>query len=127
MIEPVLVELVVGKASSVDLAQMERCLEQAEAAATLEEFEIHDTALHQAIVAATHNQLLISIYAEVAKLRRQTEWGTLKQRSMTPERRLAYQREHRLIVAALRERDPVQARAAMAAHLRHICRSMFEQ
>lgn len=127
LIEPALADLVVSKASSIDLERMESCLAKAEAAVSIEEFEIHDNALHEAIVAATHNQLLVDIYGRVAKLRHRAEWGRLKERSMTTQRRLAYQREHRQIVAALRARDPDQARAAMTAHLRHIRRNMFEQ
>lgn len=127
LIEPALAELVVRQASGIDLERMESCLMRAEAAATIEAFETEDNALHEAIVAATHNQFLIGIYARVALLRRRTEWGTLKERSMTLQRRLAYQREHRLIVAALRARDPAAARTAMIEHLRHVCRNMFEE
>lgn len=127
LIEPAFAELVVSKASSVDFERMERALAAAETAVTIDAFETHDNELHEAIVAATHNRFLVAIYERVALLRRQAEWGTLKERSMTVERRLAYQREHRLIVQALRERDPARARAAMVAHLRHIARNMFEQ
>lgn len=127
LIEPALAELVVSKASIVDLERMESCLVKAEAASTIEEFEEHDNDFHQAIVAATHNRFLIGIYGHVAILRHHAEWGELKERSMTLPRRLAYQREHQLIFAALRERNPAKARTAMIAHLRHICRNMFEE
>lgn len=127
LIEPTLVETVVTKATSLDLERMERCLAAAEAALTIDEFERHDNALHEAIVAATHNHFLIGIYARVMTLRQNAEWGKLKERSMTAQRRQAYQREHRQIVAALRERDAARARAAMTAHLRHIRRNMFEK
>ena len=127
LIEPALAELVVRQASSVDLERMEGCLMRSEAAATVEAFETEDNALHEAIVAATHNQFLIGIYERVALLRRRAEWGKLKERSMTLQRRLAYQREHRLIVAALKARDPAAARAAVLDHLRHVCRNMFEE
>jgi DNA-binding FadR family transcriptional regulator len=127
LIEPTLTELVVKQATSVDFARMESSLARAEAATTVEEFEVEDNALHEAIVAATHNQFLIGIYERVALLRRRAEWGKLKERSMTVQRRLDYQHEHRLIVAALRARDPSAARAAMLDHLRHVCRTMFEE
>lgn len=127
LIEPALAETVVTKATTLDLERMERCLAEAEVAPTIDEFEKHDNALHEAIVAATHNHFLIGIYARVTRLRQNAEWGKLKERSMTAQRRQAYQREHRQIVAALRERDAARARAAMIAHLRHIRRNMFEQ
>ena len=127
LIEPALAELVVREASSIDLERMESCLARAEAATTIEEFETADNALHEAIVVATHNQFLIGIYGRVARLRQRAEWGKLKERSVTVQRRIAYQREHRQIVAAIRERDPAAARTAMLAHLKHVCRNMFEE
>jgi DNA-binding FadR family transcriptional regulator len=127
LIEPTLADLVVKQATGADFERMESSLGRAEAATTVEAFEIEDNALHEAIVAATHNQFLIGIYERVALLRRRAEWGKLKERSLTPQRRLAYQREHRLIVAALRARDPPAARTAMLDHLRHVCRNMFEE
>lgn len=127
LIEPALAEIVVTKATDFDLERIERHLVDAEAATTIEAFERHDNAFHEAIVSATHNLFLVGIYARVSILRRQAEWGKLKERSMTAQRRVAYQREHRQIFAALRDRDPARARTAMIAHLRHICRNMFEQ
>ncbi|MGH7074006.1 MAG: FadR/GntR family transcriptional regulator [Stellaceae bacterium] len=126
LIEPALAEIVVTKATDFDLERIERHLASAEAAPSIEAFERHDNAFHEAIVAATHNHFLIGIYGRVSLLRREAEWGKLKERSMTAQRRAAYQREHRRIMAALRDRDPARARAAMIGHLRHICRNMFE-
>ena len=40
----------------------------------------------------------------VAAVREQAEWGKLKDRIVTPERRLKYQQEHRDIVRALKAR-----------------------
>ncbi|MEZ5639377.1 MAG: FCD domain-containing protein [Burkholderiaceae bacterium] len=34
----------------------------------------------------------------------------LKKRNLTPERRLAYQQEHRALVQAIKNRDPALAR-----------------
>ena len=41
----------------------------------------------------------------------------LKKRSLTEERRQTYQREHRQLLNALRERDPIRARQALTHHL----------
>ena len=55
-IEPALAELIVTNATPADFARMETCLEKAEGAATLDEFERWDAALHHALAAATHNR-----------------------------------------------------------------------
>jgi DNA-binding GntR family transcriptional regulator len=62
----------------------------------------------------------------VAAVRDQAEWGKLKDRIVTPERRLVYQQEHRAIVSALKARDADRARAAIVTHLQHARRNLFE-
>ena len=120
LFEPGLAELAVTNATPADFARIESCADKAEAARTLEEFELWDGALHQAIAAATHNMLVIRFFDMISLLRQQAEWGKLKRRSLTPERRLAYQREHREVVEALRERDGERARGCLTRHLRNV-------
>ena len=61
----------------------------------------------------------------VAEIREQAEWGKLKDRIVTPERRLDYQREHRGIVDALKARDAERARQCILSHLQHARRNLF--
>ena len=124
-IEPALAELIVTNATAADFERMETCLDRAERAATLDDFELWDAALHQAMARASHNRLVIRVLEMVTAVRQQSEWGKLKDRIVTPERRLKYQEEHRAIVAALKARDGVQARAAVFAHLQHARRNLF--
>jgi GntR family transcriptional regulator, uxu operon transcriptional repressor len=124
-IEPAIAELIVTNATSADFDRMEMCLEKAEHAATLDEFELWDAALHQAMASASHNRFVIRILDIVTAVREQSEWGKLKDRIVTPERRLKYQQEHRAIVAALKNRDDARAKEAIAAHLRHAQRNLF--
>ncbi|MFY8087294.1 MAG: FCD domain-containing protein [Rubrivivax sp.] len=49
----------------------------------------------------------------------------MKKRSVTPERRLAYQREHRALVDALSDRDAERARALTLEHLVHVRRNLL--
>jgi DNA-binding FadR family transcriptional regulator len=81
--------------------------------------------LHQAIATATHNRFVIRVLDMVTAVRQQAEWGKLKDRIVTPERRLKYQEEHRNIVRALRERDAERARACIITHLQHARRNLF--
>ncbi|MDB5921212.1 MAG: hypothetical protein JWN13_148 [Betaproteobacteria bacterium] len=125
-IEPALAELIVTNATAADFERMEMCIEKAERATTLDEFELWDAALHQALATATHNRFVTRVLDMVAAVREQSEWGKLKDRIVTPERRLKYQSEHRAIVQALKARDAERARDSILAHLQHARRNLFD-
>ena len=110
---------------TADFERMETCLDKAERAASLDEFEMWDAALHQALATATHNRFVTRVLDMVAAVREQSEWGKLKDRIVTPERRLKYQEEHRAIVQALKARDAERARVSLLAHLQHARRNLF--
>jgi DNA-binding FadR family transcriptional regulator len=124
-IEPALAELIVTNATPADFERMEACLEKAERSITLDEFELWDAALHQAIATATHNRFVIRVLDMVTAVRQQAAWGKLKDRIVTPERRIKYQEEHRNIVRSLKERDAERARAFIITHLQHARRNLF--
>ncbi len=119
-LEPSLIDMAIGNATTADFARMDECNHRAERAQTLEEFEQWDTALHEAIAEAAHNGFISSVFRLMSAARAQAEWGMLKRRSATPERRLEYQQEHRALVDALKQRDAERARALCLAHLVHV-------
>jgi DNA-binding FadR family transcriptional regulator len=125
VLEPSLIDMVIGNATAADFARMDECNHHAESAATLEEFEKWDSALHEAIAAAAHNGFIAGIFRLMNEARSQGEWGVLKRRSATPERRAEYQEEHRALVAALKQRDAERARALCRAHLLHVRTNML--
>jgi DNA-binding FadR family transcriptional regulator len=116
-VEPGVVELVVVNATAADFARMHQCLQRAEAATTLAQFELWDAALHQAVAAATHNTLVARIFDLFHEARQHAAFGKLRDRIVTEPLRLDYQRQHRRIVAALEARDAPAAREAVIAHL----------
>ena len=124
-IEPAIAELIVTNATATDFARMETCLEKAEHAAGLDEFELWDAALHLAMANASHNRFMVRVLEIVTAVRQQSEWGKLKDRIVTSERRLIYQQEHRAIVMALKDRDDTRAKTAIVAHLQHARRNLF--
>jgi DNA-binding FadR family transcriptional regulator len=126
LFEPVLVDMVVRNGTASDFADMEECCKQAEQAATLEQFEYWDGALHQCVANATHNSFVISVFDLMTKVRECGEWGVLKKKSATPERRSAYQAEHRALVNALKLRDADAAKRVMLAHLTNVRRNLFD-
>jgi len=124
-LEPAIVEMVVRNATPADFAHMEQCCEQAERANSLDEFEHWDGLLHEVIAEAAHNSFISTVFRLMSQARAQGEWGMLKRKSVTPERRAAYQQEHRALVAALRERDLSTALAHTREHLLHVRRNLL--
>ena len=125
LLEPALIEAVIGSATAADFARMDECNAKAEAATTLEDFEHWDGQLHEAIAAAAHNAFIAGVFRLMSEVRTHGEWGVLKRRSATPARRLEYQQEHRALVAALKDRDAERARALCLAHLQHVRSNML--
>jgi DNA-binding FadR family transcriptional regulator len=125
VLEPALIDMVIGNATAADFERMDECNHHAELSTTLEEFEHWDAALHEAIALAAHNGFIGSVFRLMNEVRAQSEWGVLKRRSATPERRLEYQKEHRALVAALKERDAEQARALCLEHLLRVRANML--
>jgi DNA-binding FadR family transcriptional regulator len=125
VLEPALIDIVIGNATAADFLSMDECNANAEAATTLEAFEHWDGQLHEAIADAAHNGFMSGVFRLMNEVRAQGEWGALKRRSATPERRLDYQHEHRALVAALKDRDAERARALCVAHLVHVRTNML--
>ena len=124
-LEPSIIEMAVGNATAADFARMDECNHRAELSTTLEEFEKWDAALHEAIADAAHNGFITGVFRLMGEARAQGEWGALKRRSATPERRREYQVEHRALVTALKDRDVDRARALCVAHLVHVRTNML--
>jgi len=120
LLEPPAMPLVVAWATAADLEEMDRCLAGGDQAASYEEFESWDLALHRGIIAAAHSPLLAALYGVVESARHGQVWGDLKRRSATRQRRELYQEDHRSVVAALRARDSDTAVEAMRAHLARV-------
>jgi DNA-binding FadR family transcriptional regulator len=120
LLEPPAMSLVVAWATAADLEEMQRCLAGGDRAASFEEFETWDVALHRCIMAASHSPLLVALYRAIEEARHGQVWGDLKRRSASAERRGLYQADHRAIVDALRARDSSLAVEAMRLHLARV-------
>ncbi len=120
LLEPPAMSLVVAWATAADLEEMDRCLAGGDRAASYEEFESWDLALHRCIVAASHSPLLAALYQAIEAARHGQVWGDLKRRSASPAHREQYQGDHRAIVGALHARDSARAVEAMRLHLARV-------
>ncbi len=125
VLEPAIIDMAVGNATTEDFARMDDCNRRAEGAKTLEDFERWDAALHEAIAQAAHNGFIVGVFKLMNEARAQGEWGVLKRRSATPERRLAYQQQHRALVEAIKQRDAEKAKALSLAHLVEVRTNML--
>jgi len=126
LIEPLMPALIARNANAADFARMQQCVDESEAAASIEAFEHWDGELHKSFAEATHNSFFLQILELTNRVREQGEWGRLKRRSLTPERREQYQHQHRAIVEALKDRDAAQARDLLLGHLQQIRQNLFE-
>ena len=124
-IEPALAELIVTNATPADFARMETCSRKRKARRR----SMNSNGGMQRCVTRSPRPPTIASYFSVlnmvAEIREQAEWGKLKDRIVTPERRLHYQREHRNIVDALKARDAERARQCILSHLQHARRNLF--
>jgi DNA-binding FadR family transcriptional regulator len=120
LLEPPSMPLAVAWATAADFAEMDRCLAGGDRAASYEEFETWDLALHRSIISATHSPLLMTLYSSIETARHGHIWGDLKRRSASAERRNQYQADHHGIVAALKARDSAAAVQAMRTHLARV-------
>ena len=125
LLEPQAMPLVAIWATARDFGEMERCLAGGDAAASFEEFETWDLALHRCIIGAAHSPLLAALYAQIESARHGQVWGDLKRRSTSSQRRDLYQQDHRAIVTALRERDSDAAVEAMRQHLSRVAEHLL--
>ena len=126
LIEPLLPTLIVRHATPQDFARLQECLHKMEAAESSAEFELWDSALHQALSQATHNAFLVAVLQLMTAVREAGEWGRLKQQALTSDRRARYETQHREIVAALRERNEREASRLLEAHLIETRTNLFE-
>ena len=127
LLEPPAMRLVVAWATAADFEEIGRCLAGGERAASYDEFETWDLALHRSIMAASHSALLTRLYAVIEEARHGRFWGDLKRRSASRERQHAYQADHAELVAALRARDADRAVEAMRAHLARVAGHLFDE
>lgn len=125
LLEPLVAELAASRATAEDIAAMESALKNSINAKGLAEFEHWDAQLHLAIFRAARNAILLAWCEAINIVRNEPDWYRLKKRSVTPELRSTYDREHMELVAALRDRDPELAREAVRRHLRRVRDSLL--
>jgi DNA-binding FadR family transcriptional regulator len=123
--EPNLAALAAMNCTKLDLDRLSECARHYHRADNFEAYEEADAGFHRAIAVATHNPLLISAYETFMAADEQAEWGGIRQRFLTAERRVASRKEHDKILAAIRNRDSAAAFDAAREHLQHITSALL--
>ncbi len=126
VLEPKIAALAALRASLQELSQMEIYLQRSQDAAKTSEFEHWDEQLHLTIAKATDNNLLISLFMVIHKVRQSNVWGILKEASLNEERKKIYFQQHKDLVGALRARDTLRAEKIMKEHLETIKKHILE-
>ncbi|MEJ7935922.1 FCD domain-containing protein [Sphingobium sp. AN558] len=116
-IEPWASSLAATRASLSDLDSICEYARKAEAAIDLPGFGAFDEHFHAAIVEAAKNELLTGLYQIVNQVRHQEAWKKINSRVAIPENREVYHSNHRDLVEALCDRDPVRAHDVSLSHL----------
>lgn len=127
LIEPLMPSLIVKNATVTDFNKMMQCIEEAEKATAVEQFEYWDGALHEALACATHNKFFIRLLGLMNEIREQGEWGILKKKSLTETSRKTYELQHRKIVEVLKNRDEEQSRRHLLQHLIDVRENLFKK
>lgn len=119
--EPELAWLIVANATAADLDHINDLLRRSEKVGTSADFEASDREFHAALVAATHNTLVIDMYQVIDGVRRRQhgEWLRLHGDEQMAHRRDQFSKEHSEIVEALMRRDGRAARDAWSNHIRN--------
>jgi DNA-binding FadR family transcriptional regulator len=117
-IEPQLVRLAIANASLRDLEELHDALRQCEACGgDSEAFARADTAFHMTLALCSKNKLMYWVYDRISEVRRNSQWGRMKSKLLTPERMDYYNRQHRSLYEAITERDTLRAVKLIKDHL----------
>lgn len=119
-IEPVIVQMASANATSRDIDEIERHLNELEDAhGDYDRFSIADETFHMAIAQATRNPLFVWIYAGVNDVRGHENWDKMKKSVLSVTEIETYNNEHRQLWDAIAHRDSQRAKQLMISHLNH--------
>jgi DNA-binding FadR family transcriptional regulator len=117
-VEPFTTRLAVLHATRRNLDDMEAVLIHAEESVSdKDSFSKWDGEFHLLIARASANPLLINVYRQINHVRLHAQWDAMKEKVLTPDVIVAYNRQHRGIFDALNARDAQGAYTMITEHL----------
>lgn len=124
-LEPALAREAAIHASSLDIAEIDRILDQSETDVSWAEYEQHDNAFHAALACACDNAFLVSTFERLNAVRRAVVWREVTRSTSRPPADHPSHTQHRRIAEAIRTRDADGAWHAMRDHLRSVADRLF--
>jgi len=124
-LEPAIAREAALHASETALAAVRDARDRAVDAASWDDYEAEDDALHRAVAAASDNVLLLALFDQLNQVRRAVAWNTVVRSSDRPARDHSSFAEHDRLIDAIAARDPAAAHAAMRDHLGSVSARLF--
>jgi DNA-binding FadR family transcriptional regulator len=116
-VEPQLAQLAALRASPNAIARMRDIIGRLEATEDADGRELWDSALHREIARAADNRFFLMIFDSMDRARHDEAWRALRERARSRANLAQTMRQHRDLVDAIADHDPIRAGAAMRAHL----------
>ena len=116
-LEPALAGLAAQRASSDELATLERLMQTTLGAADTAGYEAADEIFHFKIAELAHNPLFLTIYQSIRAVRRNAQWTDRRRETYSAERIAQLARQHQNLCRHIAERNPGLAARAMEEHL----------
>ncbi len=117
-LEPQLAQLAAMRAKAQDIQKMRDLAEKIAASDDSDSKELWDGALHRQIAKAAGNQLFLSIFDVVNRVRQDDAWRAVRERARAANQRQAMVLvQHEEIIEAIASKDPARAGEAMRGHL----------
>jgi len=114
ILQPKIAAMAALRSSPQEIENMSRYTDRCEQADNVNIRLKWDYYLHNTITRAAGNSILIAIgdYLYKSKV-----WGRRKETAFTPERWIIYNRQHRDLIDAIQDRDPLRAFELMEGHI----------
>jgi DNA-binding FadR family transcriptional regulator len=117
-VEPSVARLAVAHANAQDIERLADALMRVEASEDdAESFSRADEAFHLAVAESTRNPLMVWLYRHINDVRGHGQWSARKDKILTPDRIVAYNKQHRALFKAIESRDTQEAADIMRRHL----------
>ena len=117
-VEPSVARLAVMHANAQDIERIGEALTRVEASKDDPEFFSRaDETFHLALAQSTRNPLMVWLYRHINDVRGHAQWNVRKDKILTSERIVEYNKQHRALFTAIESRDTQGAVDIMTRHL----------
>jgi GntR family uxuAB operon transcriptional repressor len=117
-VEPSVARLAVVHANAQDIERLADALMRVEASKDdPDSFSRADETFHLALAESTRNPLMVWLYRHINDVRGHRQWSARKDKILTPDRIIAYNKQHRALFKAIESRDTQEAADIMTSHL----------